>query len=765
LTCQLATAELGHLEAARAQCTRRAVAPQLPPDPLPLISADPSAIPLTSSWRDVFPNASNPATLPLSTRIHIHTTTTINQRRLVAATRRAESRSMSSLALPRLALALTTLRSIQWPIRRLGPYSCLVGFFVLGTLALSASRALLVGWQWERVDVTDSLPSILLQGLRSDLITLGLFAAPMILLLPALLAVGRVMLWTRLCCAWLAVSLITIVFLEFATPQFLIEYDSRPNRLFIEYLVYPQEVLAMLWNGYRGLLLLTALGVLVLSWTVFRHFRKYADNTEVWRAGTIMVVWPMVVILLFVMIRSSFQHRPANLASFAFSDDAMVNSLVVNSAYSVLSAAYGLKNESQSSRMYGDMPVSEMIQRVRTGMDVPADSFTSDELPTLHRQVASVRRERPFNLVIVLEESLGAGFVGRLGGAGLTPNIDRLADQGIWFEQLYATGTRSVRGIEAVIAGFPPTPALSVVKLSKAQRDFSTLASVLRRSGYRSEFVYGGESHFDNMRGFFLGNGFHGVVDRKDYVAPKFVGSWGVSDEDLFDMAHQRIAALHANGEPFFVLAFSSTNHTPFEFPDGRIELVDAKKQTVNNAVKYADHALGQFIERARASDYWADTVFMVVADHDTRVYGDELVPVDKFHIPGVILGADLAALRIDSVASQIDLAPTVLSLLGVDSEHPFPGRDLTRTLPEFGNSPPLLPPRAMMQFDRNFAWLEAGRLTVLLPGGGSRQFTYDPRTKALEPARTADPEAVRQALANVLMPAWLYREQRYRDN
>jgi phosphoglycerol transferase MdoB-like AlkP superfamily enzyme len=477
----------------------------------------------------------------------------------------------------------------------------------------------------------------------------------------------------------------------------------------------------------------------------------------------VLLLWPMVLIVLFVMVRSSLQHRPANLATFAFCSDAMVNSLVANSTFTVLTAAYGLTHESESSSMYGEMSSVEMVRRVRAGMGVPLADFTSERLPTLHRQIASVRREQPLNLVIVLEESLGAGFVKQLGGIPVTPNIDRLAEQGIWFEQLYATGTRSVRGIEAVVAGFPPTPALSVVKLSKSQRNFATLASVLARCGYRSEFIYGGASHFDNMRSFFLGNSFDNVVDRKDFAAPKFVGSWGVADEDLFDMAHARIGARHAAGRPFFTLVFTSSNHTPFEFPDGRIELHDAQKQTVNNAVKYADHALGEFLARARTSDYWADTLFLVVADHDTRVYGDELVPVGKFHIPGVILGADVTARRIDSLVSQIDLAPTLLSLMGVDSEHPFTGRDLTRTLPEFGNSPAPLRPRAMMQFDRNFAWLERDRLTVLLPDGGSRQFTFDRRTKGLQPAMTTDPEAVQQALANVLMPAWLYREQRYR--
>ena len=660
-------------------------------------------------------------------------------------------------------MALAADRSTEWPIRRLGPYSCVVGFILLGVLALGLSRALLITWQWERAGVTDSVVSMLVQGLRSDLMTLGLFAAPAVALLPLLLLIGRVTWWVRVCCVWFAASLVAIIFLEFATPQFLIEYDSRPNRLFLEYLVYPQEVLAMLWNGYRSLLLLTAAGVAGLSWVVARHFTKYARDAQGWRSRTVLLVWPIVLAVLFVMVRSSFQHRPANLATFAFCDDAMVNSLVANSAYSVLSAAYGLKNETQSSSMYGDMPMAEVVQRVRAGMGVAPADFTSDQLPTLRRQIATVRREKPLNLVIVLEESLGAGFVKQLGGLPITPNLDRLAERGIWFDQLYATGTRSVRGIEAVVAGFPPTPALSVVKLSKAQQNFATLASVLQRSGYRSEFVYGGESHFDNMRGFFLGNGFNSVVDRKDFASPKFVGSWGVSDEDLFEKADARIRTLHAGDQPFFMLVFSSTNHTPFEFPDGRIELFDEQKQTVHNAVKYADHALGQFIDRARTSEHWADTLFLVVADHDTRVYGDQLVPVSKFHIPGVILGADVVARRIDSLVSQIDLAPTLLSLMGVDGEHPFPGRDLTRTLPEFGNSPAPVPARAMMQFDQNFAWLERDRLTVLLPDGSSRQFAFDRRTKQLEPAATTDPEAVRQALANVLMPAWLYREQRYR--
>ena len=132
-----------------------------------------------------------------------------------------------------------------------------MGFILLGALALGLSRALLIAWQWERVAVTDSVVSMLVQGLRSDLITLGHLRRTR---RGALAAATRYSAGSRggsdCAVSGFAASLVAIMFLEFATPQFLIEYDSRPNRLFIEYLVYPREVLAMLWNGYRSLLLL-----------------------------------------------------------------------------------------------------------------------------------------------------------------------------------------------------------------------------------------------------------------------------------------------------------------------------------------------------------------------------------------------------------------------------------------------------------------------------------------------------------------------------
>ena len=330
-------------------------------------------------------------------------------------------------------------------------------------------------------------------------------------------------------------------------------------------------------------------------------------------------------------------------------------------------------------------------------------------MPTLHRQNATVPLARPKKLVVVLEESLGAEFVGALGGLPLTPNLDSLARQGWWFENLYATGTRSVRGLEALTTGFTPTPAQSVIKLGKSQRNFFSIARLLRGQGYDTSFIYGGEAQFDNMRRFFMNNGFDFVIDEDDYEQPVFHGSWGVSDEDSLTRAHAEFSK--PRDRPFFSLVFTTSNHSPWEYPEGRIEPYDADPHTVNNAVKYADHALGEFFARARASTYWNDTVFLVVADHNSRVLGAELVPINRFHIPGLILGGGIEPGVYRPVASQIDLPTTLLSLIGISSEHPMIGHDLTR--PEFAD----WPGRAIMQYDDAQAYM-AGRHVAILRKG-----------------------------------------------
>lgn len=650
----------------------------------------------------------------------------------------------------RRSVFTSLMRSATW-----GPYIHLVRMIWMALVALSLSRFALVLWQYERVEPTQSFAMIMLQGIRADFMLMCLLAAVPVLLSLFLAWPPLKRSWFRFTYGWSLLALIAVVFLELSTPSFLLQYDIRPNRLYIEYLKYPKEVFATLWHGFRLPLILGVTFTIGLT-LLFRRLLRVADaDLQLWPVKRHILIWPLAVFIVFAGIRSTTQHRPANPAMFAITADAMVNSLVINSGYSVLYAIYSLRHEVRSTEVYGKLPDDVMIAQTRDWPWLKAYKYSNPDYPTLHWQQAQVSRQKPLNIVIVLQESLGATFVGSLGGAPVTPHLEKLKTEGIWFNNLYATGTRSVRGIEAVVAGFMPTPAQSVVKLSNSQQGFTTLASLLQQQGYQTQFMYGGEAHFDNMRSFFTGNGFSDIVDLKRIKAPQFVGSWGASDEDLLNTAHQQLMQLHAKGQPFFSLIFTSTNHEPFEFPDGRIGLHEEPKSTANNAVKYADWAMGQFFDKAKVSSYWQDTIFLIVADHDSRVYGSNLIPVEKFHIPGLILGGKIDARVIEPLASQIDLAPTLLSLAGVSSCHPMDGRDFI--------ADPDSPGRALIQFDNLFALMTAEDLTILRPNDSALNARYDRVTRQLElNTEVVDKLKQQRALAHVQLPSYLYRERKY---
>jgi phosphoglycerol transferase MdoB-like AlkP superfamily enzyme len=434
-----------------------------------------------------------------------------------------------------------------------------------------------------------------------------------------------------------------------------------------------------------------------------------------------------------------------NPSSVAYCGDSMLNTLPLNSLYNVAYAIYSMKNERSAADVYGDMPDDEIQQVVRTCAGIAHNEGA--DIPTLHTQLPSFKRERPLNLVMIVEESLGAQFIGNLGGADLTPSLDKLARDAWNFTQAYATGTRSVRGLEALVAGFPPTLSDAALRLPGAQNNFFTLAQLLKQHNYRSRFIYGGEAHFDNMKSFFLGNGFNDLYEQDSFENPNFVGTWGASDEDMFNQLDLLLS--HPPEQPTFTLAFSVTNHSPWEYPAGRIEPI-GNPATVENTVRYADWAIGQFFDKAKQSGYWENTVFLIVADHDSRVFGANLVPLRHFHIPALILGADVRARQDERLISQIDLPPTLLSIMGLRTEHPMIGHDLTRD----GGG------RAMMQYGENYGYLKNDMLVVLEPHREPHQYHYQaPETYA--PMAT-DPGLAREALAHVLWPNWVYKHQRY---
>jgi phosphoglycerol transferase MdoB-like AlkP superfamily enzyme len=618
-------------------------------------------------------------------------------------------------------------------------------------LILTVARILLVAWQAERVFAVDMFATIFVQGLRFDLVLLGLALVIPVLAFPLFASTGRPLrIWQLLLRFYLPAVLLFVLFMEISTPSFVEQFDSRPNILFVEYLNHPREVFATLWAAYKLPLIFASVMIPMVALVFTRAFRTMAQRVEATGVLPALFLFPLLLIASAGLIRSTLDHRPVNPSTVALSTDPLVNDLALNSTYTLLYAIYETRHEGQGGLRYGDMPEDEVIDSVRSEMHVAGGDFSSGLLPTLHTQHGMTRRK---NLVIIIEESLGAEFVGALGGLPLTPRLDALSEEGIWLENLFATGTRSVRGLEAIVSGYPPTPARSVVKLPKSQRGFFTLAELLSTAGYETSFIYGGEAQFDNMRRFFINNGFGHVIDEKDYIDPVFVGSWGVSDEDLFARADEEFE--RAGDGPFFSVVFTSSNHSPYQFPDGRIDLFDADKNTVNNAVKYADHALGGFFEQARQSSYWDDTVFLVVADHNSRVYGDQVLPVDRFHIPGLILGGSVEPRSIDTLASQIDLGPTLLSLIGFVGEHPMTGRDLTNPVNTDG------PGRAIMQFNTTQAYMEGDQVIVMQRDHPVEQFRYvDSR---LEAVQGIDEGLRKKALAQSIWASLAYEKSLYR--
>ncbi|ANT69496.1 LTA synthase family protein [Aeromonas hydrophila] len=644
---------------------------------------------------------------------------------------------------------MTTIR--RW----LGPFWPIAVFSLIALVSLSISRLALGLWQLERVDAVAGWQEMLLQGLRVDFATLcWLWGVPAVftLLLAGPHAVGRV--WLQLIRVWLTLGLWLLLFLEISTPSFVTEYGVRPNRLYIEYLIYPKEVFAMLWAGRKGELLLALLfsgAVLAGGWWLSgRLLRGISFPRWYWRPAFAL----LILAIGFLGARSSLGHRALNPAMVAFASDPLVNALTVNSSYSLFFAIKQMRAEEDASQFYGELPRQRILDLVRQESGRESHEFSSDTLPSQTFNEASYGG-KPKNLVILLQESLGAQFVGSLGGLPLTPNIDALSKEGWAFEQLYATGTRSVRGIEAVLTGFTPTPAQAVVKLGRSQTNFFTIADLLKQRGYDTSFIYGGESHFDNMRSFFLGNGFTTIVEQKDFKNPVFEGSWGASDEDLMAKADETFRVLSKQGKPFFSLVFSSSNHDPFEFPDDRIALYEQPKQTRNNAAKYADYAIGEFFKKAKQSDYWKDTLFLVIADHDSRVSGASLVPIPRFHIPGVIVGDGIAPRQDPRIVSQIDMAPTLLSLMGISADYPMLGKDLTRMPADW-------PGRAIMQYDKNFALMRGKDVVILQPERAPEGFIYEDATETLTPA--PQPATMKDAaLGLALWGSLAYQQGLYR--
>ncbi|HEY8266665.1 MAG TPA: LTA synthase family protein [Steroidobacteraceae bacterium] len=358
------------------------------------------------------------------------------------------------------------------------------------------------------------------------------------------------------------------------------------------------------------------------------------------------------------------------------------------------------------------------------------------------------------NVVLVSSESFGAEF-SRLYGSerDLTPNFDEFAQQGIWFSHAYASGTRTVRGLEAFMSSIPPIPTVSILR-RPGFKNVATWGAVMRSLGYQTSFLYGGYGYFDNMNAFFGGNGFD-VQDRRSIDKVRFENIWGVADEDLFDHSLDYFDRLHASGKPFFSVIMTTSNHKPFTFRKG-LEAQGIPPEGGGRAagVHYADFALGKFLRDAREHPWFDDTVFVVAADHGARVYGAEEIPLKTYEIPVMIYSPKhLAPQRVDALTTQIDIAPTVLGLLGLPYEAPFFGQDALNT--------PADRRLAFFNHNHDVAIYRDGNLVVFGLGKTVNTFSYDSGNDRYAPA-PRDPELERLGVAYYQTAYELFEGGRY---
>ncbi len=543
------------------------------------------------------------------------------------------------------------------------------------------------------------LPALAI-GLLFDLGVAIMAAAPlalMIALWPARWARGRRIALTIL----LLPAMLAVVFVAGAEITFWNEFASRFNFIAVEYLVYSREVLGNIRESYDLALLLPLVGALALALWALLVWRMRAPLAQpfpsVRRRMAALAVWVVLPGLAYAALDARYKE---------FSANAQLNELAGNGYFDFAHAFWA--NEIDYDRFYAVLPESVTHDRLARRLQ-SAEGASTGTLP-FEREVRSSQPERSLNVVLVTMESMSAEFMAAFGnGQGLTPNLDRIAREGLLFTQLYATGTRTVRGLEAVTLSVPPTPGHSIVKRPDNAGLF-TVGEVFRQKGYEPLYLYGGYSYFDNMSAFYGGNDYT-VIDRTA-LASKDIHTetiWGVADEDLFAMALRELDARYAGGRRFYAHIMTTSNHRPYIYPEGRIDL-PPKASGRNGGVKYTDWAIGRFLDEARTKPWFDSTLFVFLADHTHKGRGLQELPLENYHIPMIVYAPQhVAPGVVATLASQIDVAPTVLGLLNFSYRSRFFGHDILREGRDH--------PRALMANYLTVGYHARGMLVELKPG------------------------------------------------
>jgi len=563
-----------------------------------------------------------------------------------------------------------------------------------------------VGWA--------ALPGILLVGAVNDLVALVFLNLPASLylgLVPDRLARSR---WhRRLFAVIIFLSLFGLIYLAQVEFFFFDEFDARFNLVAVDYLIYPREVLINIWESYPVLWFLFIDAILAAL-----LFGKFRDRVLTafsepcpWRRRLPVVACHLLLLLPALWLSTD---------SFDFSTNRVTNELAHSGISSLFKAFH--TNQLNYDIYYRTLPGKQAFALTRAQLEKDGEFIDSTPENLNRRHPGRSDGLGPLNVVVVVEESLSGEFTGFFGNRDkLTPNLDRLARQGLLFTRAYASGTRTVRGLEAISSSFPPIPSEAIVKRPGSE-NIANWGKVMKQHGYQVSFLYGGYGTFDNMNHFFSSNGF-AVSDRTDIPNPSFANIWGVADGDLFNHALDYFDRQAQTGKPFFSMIMSTSNHRPYTFPEG-IPGIPARGGGRAAGVRYADYALGQFLQQAKEHPWFDNTLFVIVADHCSRLRGSAEIPIAHYHIPLIFYSpGHLPPGRFDAPIGQIDIAPTVLGLLGLDYTAPFYGIDVLNQQGDPQQHPLLL------NHNHDVAMLVDDRMVVLGLHKTAALYRYDRKT------------------------------------
>lgn len=499
------------------------------------------------------------------------------------------------------------------------------------------------------------------------------------------------------------VFLFVLIMVQNAVSEFFFwnEFGVRYNFIAVDYLVYTNTVIGNIIESYPVVPLFFVIGVVTVSLTywIVKTSKPFLTALP---SLTDKIKASGVYILLFIIAIMAIP----GLAKQANSNNLFANELQANGIYKFVVAFES--SELDYATYYQTLPEDKAFTIINREIKGTSGYST---LRTIKADSSEIRK----NVVLITVESLSGDFMTEYGNEKhITPFLDSLAEKSLQFTNLYAVGNRTVRGLEAVTLCLPPSAAESVVKRNDNKNKFST-GAVFKEKGYAVKYFYGGDAFFDNMEDFFGGNKYD-IIDKKSFKPEEitFQNIWGVCDEDMYRKAIQEMNNEAGQNKPFFNHIMTVSNHRPFTYPEGKID-IPATAKSRNGGVKYTDYSLKQFFAMAQKQSWFQNTVFVIVADHCASSSGKTELPLEKYRIPALVYAPGFVKpTHVPTLMSQIDLLPTVMGLLNFSYNSKFYGQDVFH---------PNYKPRAFVATYQDLGFIKDNVLTVISPVKQVKQY------------------------------------------